>query len=56
MMDDVYKESEQIRYLGDRDNANTDSTMVSTQRSLIYQKLNKELYKKISKSWKKTSH
>lgn len=46
MMDEVYQESEKIRYIGDRDNANTDSTMVSTQRSLIYQKLNKELYKK----------
>lgn len=46
MMDEVYNESEKIRYIGDRDNANTDATMVSTQRSLIYQKLNKELYKK----------
>lgn len=46
MMDEVYNEAEKIRYLGDRDNANTDATMVSTQRSLIYQKLNKELYKK----------
>lgn len=46
MMDEVYQESERISYLGDRDNANTDSTTISTQRSLTYNKLSKELYKK----------
>lgn len=46
MMDDVYKKSQTIRYIGDISNANTDSTMVSTQRSLIYGQLNKNLYKK----------
>lgn len=46
MMDDVYKKSQTIRYIGDVSNANTDSTMVSTQRSLIYGQLNKNLYQK----------
>lgn len=46
IMDKVFKESQSIRYIGDRDNANTDSALVSTQRSLIYSVLNGELYKK----------
>lgn len=46
MMDDVYQKSQAIRYIGDVSNANTDSTMVSTQRSLIYGQLNKNLYQK----------
>lgn len=46
MMDEIYQEAERLSYIGDRDNANTDSTTVSTQRSLIYGKLSKELYKK----------
>ncbi len=46
MMDDVYKKSQEIRYIGDVSNANTDSAMVSTQRSLIYGILNKNLYQK----------
>lgn len=46
MMDDVYQKSQTIRYIGDVSNANTDSTMVSTQRSLIYGQLNKNLYQK----------
>ena len=46
MMDEVYEKSQGIRYIGDVSNANTDSTMISTQRSLIYGQLNKELYKK----------
>lgn len=46
MMDEVYKKSQSIRYIGDVSNANTDSTMISTQRSLIYGELNKNLYKK----------
>ena len=44
MLDSVYKKSQSIRYIGDVSNANTDSAMVSTQRSLIYGQLNKELY------------
>lgn len=46
MMDDVYTKSQGIRYIGDVSNANTDSTMNSTQRSLIYGELNKNLYDK----------
>lgn len=46
MMDDVYQKSQSIKYIGDVSNANTDSTMVSTQRSLIYGQLNKNLYQK----------
>lgn len=46
MLDEVYKKSQSIRYIGDVSNANTDSSMVSTQRSLIYGELNKALYKK----------
>lgn len=46
MMNEVYTKSQGIRYIGDVSNANTDSTMISTQRSLIYGQLNKELYKK----------
>ena len=46
MLDEVYQKSQEIRYIGDVSNANTDSAMVSTQRSLIYGELNKELYKK----------
>ena len=46
MMDKVYTQSQNIRYIGDRSNANTDSALVSTQRSLIYSELNSQLYKK----------
>lgn len=46
MLDDVYKESQRIMYIGDKENSNTDSALVSTKRSLIFNQLNKELYKK----------
>ena len=46
ILDSVYKKSKSIRYIGDVSNANTDSSMISTQRSLIYGQLNKKLYKK----------
>lgn len=46
MLDDVYQKSQSIRYIGDRDNANTDSALVPTQRSLIYNELNSNMYKK----------
>ena len=35
-----------IRYIGDKSNANTDSALVATKRSLIFNELNKELYRK----------
>lgn len=46
MLDSIYRKSQSIRYIGDVSNANTDSAMVSTQRSLIYGQLNKNLYQK----------
>ena len=46
MLDDVYKKSQSIMYIGDKENANTDSALVSTKRSLIFNQLNKELYQK----------
>ena len=46
MMDKVYEESQKIMYIGDKENSNTDSSLVSTKRSLIFNELNKELYKK----------
>ena len=46
MLDKVYQESQRIMYIGDKENSNADSTLVSTKRSLIFNELNKELYKK----------
>ena len=36
MMDEVYTKSQSIRYIGDKSNANTDSALVATKRSLIF--------------------
>lgn len=46
MMDDVFTSSQSIRYIGDKSNGNTDSTLVATKRSLIFNELNKQLYRK----------
>ena len=46
MLDEVYSKAQKIMYLGDKDNSNTDSALVTTKRSLIYGELNKELYNK----------
>ncbi len=46
MLDEVYKKSQSIMYIGDKENSNTDSALVSTKRSLLLNHLNKELYKK----------
>ena len=46
MMDDVYKKSQSIMYIGDKENSNTDSALVATKRSLTLNQLNKELYQK----------
>ena len=46
MLDEVYQKSQAIMYIGDKENSNTDSALVSTKRSLIFNQLNKELYKK----------
>ena len=44
MMDRVNMEANRIQFLGDRENSNADSTLVSTKRTLIMNALNKELY------------
>ncbi|MEG1395002.1 MAG: anaerobic ribonucleoside-triphosphate reductase [Clostridia bacterium] len=46
MLDEVYKKSQAIMYIGDKENSNADSALVSTKRSLIFNQLNKELYQK----------
>lgn len=46
MLDDVYQKAQSLKYIGDVSNANTDSTMIATQRSLVYGQLNKNLYRK----------
>ncbi len=46
MMDRVNNEANRIQFIGDKENANADSTLVSTKRTLIMNALNKELYKK----------
>lgn len=46
MLNDVYKEAQKIMFIGDRENSNTDSALVSTKRCLTFNVLNKELYKK----------
>ena len=33
-------------YIGDKENSNADSALVSTRRSLIFNQLNKQLYQK----------
>lgn len=46
MLDEVYTKSQSIMYIGDKENSNSDSALVSTKRSLIFNQLNKELYQK----------
>ena len=46
LLDEVYQKSQSIMYIGDKENSNTDSALVSTKRSLIFNKLNKEFYRK----------
>ena len=46
MLDKVYQESQRIMYIGDKENSNADSALVSTKRSLTFNELNKELYLK----------
>ena len=46
MLDGVYKKAQSIMYLGDKENSNSDSSLVSTKRSLIAGELSKELYQK----------
>lgn len=44
--DELYQKSQSIRYRGDKDNSNSDSSLVSTKCSLIYHQYNKELYQR----------
>ena len=46
ILDKVYKRAQAINYIGDKECSNMDSALVTTQRCLIYNSLNKELYKK----------
>ena len=46
ILDKVYKKAQTITYIGDKECSNMDSALVTTQRCLIYNSLNKELYKK----------
>lgn len=47
ILDNVYKQAQSILYIGDKENSNADSSLVSTKRSLITGVLMKELYQKI---------
>lgn len=46
IMDEVLQMNQNIMYLADKSNANTDSSLTTTKRSLLYKKLSKELYQK----------
>lgn len=46
LMDSVYMASQKIRFIGDKENSNTDSALVATKRCLIFNELNKRLYRK----------
>ena len=43
ILDKVYKDAQVITYIGDKECSNMDSALVTTQRCLIYNSLNKEL-------------
>lgn len=45
-MDKVYQASQSIRFRGDKENSNSDSTLVATKRCLIFNELNKRLYRR----------
>lgn len=46
MLRHVHEYSDQLQFLGDRSNANTDSALVSTHRSLVYTEIRSEEYKR----------
>ena len=46
MVNDVYTKANAIMFRGDKENANADSSLVSTKRCLIFNQFNKELYRK----------
>lgn len=46
MLDKVYNKKLSLAFIGDRSNANADSALVTTQKAIVYNELNSELYKK----------
>lgn len=46
MLDKVFRRSQSIRYIGDKENSNSDSALVATKRCLIFNELNKRLYRR----------
>lgn len=46
MLDKVYNKKLSLSFIGDRSNANSDSALVTTQKAIVYNELNGELYKK----------
>lgn len=44
--EDVYKRSIEINHMGDKENSNTDSALVATQRCLTLNELEKKLYRR----------
>ena len=47
MMESVLKSADDLNYKIDRSNANTTAALISSQRSLIFTALSKEIYKKL---------
>ena len=52
MLDKVYSKKLSLNFIGDRSNANADSALVTTQKAIVYNELNSELYKKFFLSQK----
>lgn len=46
MLDKVYSKKLSLNFVGDRSNANADSSLVTTKKAIVYNELNSELYKK----------
>ena len=46
ILDKVYNKKLSLAFIGDRSNANADSALVTTQKAIVYNELNSELYKK----------
>lgn len=46
MLDKVYNKKLSLSFIGDRSNANADSALTTTQKAIVYNELNSELYKK----------
>lgn len=46
MLDKVYNKKLSLNFIGDRSNANADSALNTTQKAIVYNELNSELYKK----------